>query len=111
MSLTGQSFNIGEIIYSDLITRLTYKSRQKHVSYLRFVSCALDVLLDTEYAQDQKFGSLHNVLSNSDFTKDPSKVTPIELTASMIVVNNLESLVSSLPTSGKKKKKKSQTVS
>ncbi|GKE77278.1 hypothetical protein Tco_1543398 [Tanacetum coccineum] len=87
----------GEIIYSDLITRLTYKSRQKYVSYPRFVSCALEVLLGTEYTQDDKFGSLPNVLSNSNFTKDLSKVIPIEFTASMIAVTNLESSVSPLP--------------
>ncbi|GKE10821.1 hypothetical protein Tco_1414372, partial [Tanacetum coccineum] len=64
-----------------------------------------------KYTQDENFGSLPNVLSNSNFTKDPSKVITIELTVSMIVVNNLESLVTPLPFSGKKKKKKSQTVS
>ncbi|GJV95492.1 hypothetical protein Tco_1547069 [Tanacetum coccineum] len=82
--ITGTKVDIWEIIYSDLITRLTNKSRQKYVSYPRFVSCALEVLLGTEYAQDEKFGSLPNVLSNSNFTKDPSKVTTIELTASMM---------------------------
>ncbi|GJX63520.1 hypothetical protein Tco_0296420 [Tanacetum coccineum] len=81
---TRTKVDIGEIIYSDLITRLTYKSRQKYVSYPRFVSCALEVLLGTEYTQDDKFGSLPNVLSNSNFTKDLSKVIPIEFTASMI---------------------------
>ncbi|GJV40125.1 retrovirus-related pol polyprotein from transposon TNT 1-94 [Tanacetum coccineum] len=109
--LTRTKVDIGEIIYSDLVTRITSKSRQKHVSYTRFVSCAIKVLLGTEYTQDQKFRSLPNVLSNSNFTKDPSNVTLIELTALMIAVNNLESLVSLITTSGKKKKKKSQTVS
>ncbi|GKA06842.1 hypothetical protein Tco_0686066 [Tanacetum coccineum] len=109
--ITGTKVDIREIVYSDLITRLTNKSRQKYVSYPRFVSCALKELLGTEYAQEEKFGSLPNVLSNSNFTKDPSKVTPIKLTASMIVVNNLESLVSQLLFCGKKKKTKSQTVS
>ncbi|GKE68059.1 hypothetical protein Tco_1526131, partial [Tanacetum coccineum] len=41
---------------------------------------------------------------------DPSKVTEIELTASMIAVNKQKDLVSPLPFSGKKKKVKSQTV-
>ncbi|GJR50376.1 retrovirus-related pol polyprotein from transposon TNT 1-94 [Tanacetum coccineum] len=36
--------------------------------------------------------------------QDPSKLSDIELKASMIVVNNLETLVSPLPFSGKKKK-------
>nr|GEV83751.1 retrovirus-related Pol polyprotein from transposon TNT 1-94 [Tanacetum cinerariifolium] len=109
--LTGTKVDIDEIIYSDFVTRLTAKSRQKYISYPRFVSCALEVLLGNKYAQDQKFRSLPNVLSNSNFTKDQSKVTLIELTASMIVVNNLESPVSPFLTFGKKKKIKSQTVS
>ncbi|GJR77070.1 hypothetical protein Tco_0089435 [Tanacetum coccineum] len=46
-------------------------------------------------------------MSNLNLTKDPSKVTPIELTASMIAVNNLESSVPPLPFSGKKKNTKS----
>ncbi|GKD64606.1 hypothetical protein Tco_1306714 [Tanacetum coccineum] len=86
------------------------KSRQRYISYPRFVSCALEELLGSDYPQDQKFRNLPNVLSQTNFTKNPSKVTPIELTASMIDVINLESLVTPLPCSEKKKKKKSQTV-
>ncbi|GKA78403.1 hypothetical protein Tco_0784940 [Tanacetum coccineum] len=41
---------------------------------------------------------------------DPSKVTDIELTSHMIIVNNQKDLVSPLPIFGKKKKVKSQTV-
>ncbi|GJW16881.1 hypothetical protein Tco_0024317 [Tanacetum coccineum] len=95
---TRTKVDIGEIIYSDLVTRLTNKSRQKYVSYRRFVLCALEVLLVIEYTQDKNFKSLSNVLSNSNFTKDPSKVTLIELMASMIAINNLESLVETPPT-------------
>ncbi|GJY23108.1 retrovirus-related pol polyprotein from transposon TNT 1-94 [Tanacetum coccineum] len=68
------------------------------------------MLLRSEYAQDQKFGSLLNALSQSNFTKDPSKVIPIKLTDSMIAINDLESLVTLLPYFVKKGKKKSQTV-
>ncbi|GJT50225.1 hypothetical protein Tco_0976382 [Tanacetum coccineum] len=46
--------------------------------------------LGAEYTKDEKFRSFPNVLSNSNFTKDPSKVTDIELTALMIAVNNGE---------------------
>ncbi|GKB12198.1 retrovirus-related pol polyprotein from transposon TNT 1-94 [Tanacetum coccineum] len=70
-----------------------------------FISYVLAELLGTEYAQDQKIGFLPGVQSNSNFSKDPSKVTEIELTASMIVVNNLETSVSTLLASRKKKKK------
>ncbi|GJV60886.1 hypothetical protein Tco_1466986 [Tanacetum coccineum] len=77
----GIKVDIGDIIYSDLITRLINKSRQKYVSYPRFVSCALKVLLGYYYTQDESFRSSPTILSNSNFSKDPSKVTPIELTA------------------------------
>ncbi|GJS16694.1 retrovirus-related pol polyprotein from transposon TNT 1-94 [Tanacetum coccineum] len=109
--LTGTTVDIGDIIYSDLVTKLTNKSRLKYVSYPRFISCILSKLLGTEYTQDQNFRFLPRVLSNSNFSKDPSKVTKIELTATMIAVNNQEYSVSPLSFSGKKKKGKSQTVS
>ncbi|GKE53121.1 hypothetical protein Tco_1488277, partial [Tanacetum coccineum] len=108
--ITGNKVDIGEIIYSDLVTKLLNKSRQIYVSYPRFISCALQVLLGYDYTQDVKFRFLPDILSNSNFTKDPSKVHNIELTAHMIVVNNQKDLVSPLPFSGKKKKVKSQTV-
>nr|GEW41391.1 retrovirus-related Pol polyprotein from transposon TNT 1-94 [Tanacetum cinerariifolium] len=43
--ITGTEVDIGEIIYSDLVTKLLNKSRLKYVSYPRFISCALHVLL------------------------------------------------------------------
>ncbi|GKF71185.1 hypothetical protein Tco_0207299, partial [Tanacetum coccineum] len=49
-------------------------------------------------------------MSNSNFSKDPSKFTPIELTAFMVAVNNREHSVSLLPFTIKKKKRKSQTM-
>ncbi|GJS65873.1 hypothetical protein Tco_0680437 [Tanacetum coccineum] len=69
-----------------------------------------EVLLDTQYTQDEKFKSLHGILGNSNFLKDPSKVTEIELTAHMIAVNIQKDSVSPLPFSEKKKKVKSLTV-
>ncbi|GJU85701.1 hypothetical protein Tco_1293247 [Tanacetum coccineum] len=53
---------------------------------------------------------LPGILSNSNFTKDPSKVTDIELTAYMIDVNSQKDSVSPLPLAAKPKKGKSQTV-
>ncbi|GJS37813.1 hypothetical protein Tco_0536195 [Tanacetum coccineum] len=108
--LTRLKLDIGEIIYSNLVTRLTNMSRQKYVSYPRFVSCTLEVLLGPDYTQDESFGSSPTILSNSNFSKDPSKVTPIELTAFMVVVNSYENSVNPLPFTAKKKKGKSQTV-
>ncbi|GJZ40227.1 hypothetical protein Tco_0586790 [Tanacetum coccineum] len=56
--ITGTKVNIGEIIYTDLITKLLNKSRLKYVSYPRFISYVLQVLLGSEYTQDKKFGFL-----------------------------------------------------
>ncbi|GJZ72761.1 hypothetical protein Tco_0636907 [Tanacetum coccineum] len=53
--ITGTEVDVGEIIYSDLATKLLNKSRMKYVSYPRFISCALQVLLGSEYTQDKKF--------------------------------------------------------
>ncbi|GJT71597.1 hypothetical protein Tco_1030883 [Tanacetum coccineum] len=108
--ITRTKVSIGEIIYNDIVTKLTSKSRQKYVSYPRFISCALEVLLDSDYTQDETFGSSLTIMSNSNFSKDPSKVTKIELTTPMIAVNNQKDLVSPLPFSRKKQKVKSQTV-
>nr|GEX81065.1 retrovirus-related Pol polyprotein from transposon TNT 1-94 [Tanacetum cinerariifolium] len=101
--------DIEEIIYSDLVTKLLNKSRLRYVSYARFISYALEVLLGLEYTQDEKFRYLHGIQSNFNFSKDPSKVTKIEFTAYIIAVNNKKDLVSPLPLSAKKKKGKSQT--
>ncbi|GJX17613.1 hypothetical protein Tco_0218445 [Tanacetum coccineum] len=108
--ITRTQVDIGEIIYSDLVTKLLNKSRLKYVSYPRFISCALQVLLGSDYTQDENFRFLPGILSNSNFTKDPSKVTDIKLTAHMIVVNNQKDLVSPLPLSAKPKKGKSWTM-
>ncbi|GJU33014.1 hypothetical protein Tco_1176603 [Tanacetum coccineum] len=43
--ITRTEVDIGEIIYSDLVTKLLNKSRLKYVSYPRFILCALQVLL------------------------------------------------------------------
>nr|GEU47372.1 Toll/interleukin-1 receptor (TIR) domain-containing protein [Tanacetum cinerariifolium] len=53
---------------------------------------------------------LPGIMSDSNFTKDSSKVTEIELTAHMIVVNNQRDLVSPPHLSAKLKKGKSQTM-
>ncbi|GJT32177.1 hypothetical protein Tco_0922596 [Tanacetum coccineum] len=83
--IIGTQVDIGEIIYSDLVTKLLNKSRLRYVSYPRFISCALEALLGLEYTRDEKFRYLPGILSNFNFSKDLSKVTKIELTAHMIV--------------------------
>nr|GEU76727.1 hypothetical protein [Tanacetum cinerariifolium] len=108
--ITGTEVDIGEIIYSDLVTKLLNKFRLKYVSYPRFISCVLQVLLGSEYTQDKKFGFLPPILSNSNFTKDPSKVTDIELMTHMVAVNNQRDSVSPPPLVAKPKKRKSETM-
>ncbi|GKE33333.1 hypothetical protein Tco_1452655 [Tanacetum coccineum] len=107
--ITGTKVNTREIIYSDVATKLTSKSRHKSVSYPRLISFALEVLLGSDNTPDETFGSSPTILSNSNFSKDLSKVTEIELTAPMIAVNNQKDSMSPLPFSGKKKKVKSPT--
>ncbi|GJS31767.1 hypothetical protein Tco_0492387 [Tanacetum coccineum] len=108
--ITRTEVVIWEIIYSDLVTKLLNKSRMKYVSYPRFISCDLQVLLGSEYTQDKKFRFLPPILSKSNFTKDPSKVTDIELTTHMIAVNNWKDSVSPPHLVAKPKKGKSQTM-
>ncbi|GJZ05666.1 hypothetical protein Tco_0539459 [Tanacetum coccineum] len=43
-----------------------------------------NMLLGPEYTKDESFRSSPTILSNSNFSKDPSKVTPIEFTAFMV---------------------------
>ncbi|GKB33805.1 hypothetical protein Tco_0873206 [Tanacetum coccineum] len=45
------------------LSKLTNKSRKKYVSYPRFVSCALEVLLGSDYTQDESFGSSPSILN------------------------------------------------
>nr|GEW83521.1 retrovirus-related Pol polyprotein from transposon TNT 1-94 [Tanacetum cinerariifolium] len=108
--IIGTEVDIGEIIYSDLVTKLLNKSRLKYVSYPRFISCALQVLLGSDYTRDENFCFLPCILSSFNFTKDPSKVPDIKLTAYMIAVNNQKDSVSPLPLASKPKKEKSQIV-
>ncbi|GJT36993.1 hypothetical protein Tco_0936858 [Tanacetum coccineum] len=84
--------------------------RLKYISYPGFISCALQVLLGLDYTQDENFRFLPDILSNSNFTNYPPKVTNIELTAHIIVVNNLWDSVSPPPLTAKPKKGKSHTV-
>ncbi|GJS49016.1 hypothetical protein Tco_0599137 [Tanacetum coccineum] len=65
---------------------LDYKTFVLHGNYssTEFISCTLEVLLGSDYTQDESFGSSPTILSNLNFSKDPSKVTQIELTAFMV---------------------------
>nr|GEZ94068.1 hypothetical protein [Tanacetum cinerariifolium] len=67
--ITGTEVDIREIIYSDLVTKLLNKSRLKYVSYPRFISCALKVLLGSEYTQDKKFRDITSTTLDEGMTK------------------------------------------
>ncbi|GKB41374.1 hypothetical protein Tco_0886316 [Tanacetum coccineum] len=68
--ITGTEVDIGEIIYSDLVTKLLNKSRMKYVSYPRFISCALQVLLGTG-AKYQTFADIQAyMLFEDDLDKE-----------------------------------------
>ena len=49
--ITGVKIDIGEVIFNDLVNRLMKESRQKYVSYPRFLSCAIERLLGPDYEQ------------------------------------------------------------
>ncbi|GKD47145.1 hypothetical protein Tco_1271790, partial [Tanacetum coccineum] len=69
-------------------------------------SCALGVLPGPDYTQDESFGSSPTILSNSNFSKDPSKVNPIELIDFMVAVNKREHSGPEAPESLPQKRKK-----
>ncbi|GJR35554.1 zinc finger, CCHC-type containing protein [Tanacetum coccineum] len=61
----------GEIIYNDHVTRLTDIPRKKYVAYLRFISCVLEMLLNTDYIHDKSFGSTPTVLMSTGHVPSP----------------------------------------
>ncbi|GJT00838.1 hypothetical protein Tco_0822007 [Tanacetum coccineum] len=76
-----------------------------------YTGCNMDrkITLGSDFTQDKKFGFLPPILSNSNFTKDPSKVIDIELKAHMITINNRRDSVSPPPLAPKLKKGKDTT--
>nr|GEY15336.1 hypothetical protein [Tanacetum cinerariifolium] len=108
--ITGTEVDRREIIYSDLVTKLLNKSRLKYVSYPRFISCALQVLLGSEYTQDKKFRFLPLISSNFNFAKDPSKVTDIELSAHIIAGPKASGTLSKKSKTPKSKKPTTKTM-
>ncbi|GJT18619.1 hypothetical protein Tco_0877325 [Tanacetum coccineum] len=79
---------------------------QQMIAYYLITRTEVDIgeiiykeLLGPEYTQDENFGNLPGILSNSNFSKDPSKVTDIELTIHIVV---------GLETSGALSKKRKQ---
>nr|GEW46633.1 hypothetical protein [Tanacetum cinerariifolium] len=77
-----------------------------------YVSHPSPEILDRNHSSTEQLNSIKQLVAYCLLTgtKDSSKVTPIELTAFMVAVNNNEKLVNPLHFSIKKKKRKSQTV-
>nr|GEV63933.1 hypothetical protein [Tanacetum cinerariifolium] len=76
--LTGTKIDMGEIIFSDLVTRLMAKSRQIYVSYPRFVSCARERLSGFDYSQDKKFRNLPNALKGNTQPAIKGSYSPLD---------------------------------
>nr|GFC18701.1 hypothetical protein [Tanacetum cinerariifolium] len=81
--LTRAMIDIGEIIFNDLVSRLTEKPRKKYVAYPRFLSCVLESLLGSNYNQSAALRSTPSVLSKLNFHRNSSEVPLIELTEHM----------------------------
>ena len=82
--IEGRKIDLGEIIFRDLIAKLGGKSRQKLMSYPRFISCALNDLLGSEYVKPDSVGFEPDVLHKANYSRDPSEVTPVALTTYML---------------------------
>ncbi|GJY50705.1 hypothetical protein Tco_0441552 [Tanacetum coccineum] len=92
--LRRAKIDIGEIIFNDLVSRLTEKPRKKYVAYPRFLSCVLESLLVSDYNHNAALGSTPSVLSKLNFHRNSSEVPPIELTEHMLSVVSHQASVS-----------------
>ncbi|GJR88478.1 putative zinc finger, CCHC-type containing protein [Tanacetum coccineum] len=84
--LTRTKIDIGEIIFNKLVARLNEVPRKKHMSYPRFIACVLEEKLGAKYAQDPSLGSTPWILSKPNYSRNPSEVTPVDLTTYMLRV-------------------------
>jgi hypothetical protein len=104
--LEGIKIDPGEIIFKDLIANLGGKSRQKLMSYHRFISCALQDLLGSEYIKPDGIGFEPEVLHKTNYSRDPTEVTPITLTTYMLTAIQGDNKISHVPSPTKKVKRK-----
>nr|GEX30327.1 retrovirus-related Pol polyprotein from transposon TNT 1-94 [Tanacetum cinerariifolium] len=113
VSKRTRTLGVCQILGGKLVLDVNYSfteqvnSIQQLLSYCLITGSEVDIGFD--YTQDENFGFLPGILSNSNFTKDPSKVIDTELMA-MIVVNNQRDSVSPLSLAAKPKKEKSHTM-
>ncbi|GKE42511.1 hypothetical protein Tco_1469795, partial [Tanacetum coccineum] len=71
--LIEMKIDIREIIFNNLVTRLTDMPRKKYVSYPRFISYVLEHLLSLDYTQDATLGSTPSVLRPRGFRSTPKE--------------------------------------
>nr|GEX62914.1 ribonuclease H-like domain-containing protein [Tanacetum cinerariifolium] len=74
--ITRTEVNIREIIYSDLVTKLLSKSGLKYISYPRFISCALEVLLGFPSTLDDATHKSQPLLEGSGEDKNSKGFKP-----------------------------------
>ncbi|GKB68697.1 hypothetical protein Tco_0930109 [Tanacetum coccineum] len=94
-----------ELVLYPLQDKLTSGDKSLDLSAFKLSRLFLSLLSSGSSSCWRSYGA-----HNSNFTKDPSKVTDIELTDHMIVVNNQKDSVSPPPLVAKPKKGNSQTV-
>lgn len=104
--MEGRKIDLGEIIFRDLIAKLSGKSRQKLMSYPRFISCSLQDLLGSEYAKPEVVSFEPDVLHKANYSRDPLEVTPVALTTYMLSAIQGDKVVSPVPSPTKKVKRK-----
>nr|GEV52751.1 zinc finger, CCHC-type [Tanacetum cinerariifolium] len=98
-SSTSLDYNNGKYVANP-----TPKAVKKELGKIAINPSYLDITLD------ENFGFLPGIMSHSNFSKNPSKVTDIELMTHIIVVNSQKDSVSPLPLVAKPKKGKSHIV-
>ena len=76
------------------------------MSYPRFISCALQDLLGSEYIKPDGVGFEHEVLHKTNYSRDPSEVTPVALTTYMLTAIQGDNKISPVPSPTKKVKRK-----
>ena len=76
------------------------------MSYPRFISCALQDLLGSEYAKPDAVGFEPDVLHTANYSRDPLEVTPVTLTQYMRTAIQGDNIVSPIPSPAKKVKRK-----
>nr|GEW18667.1 hypothetical protein [Tanacetum cinerariifolium] len=74
--ITGTKVDIGEIIYNDLVTKLTSKSELKYVSYPRFMEVLLEIGDEIFKARDEMDEEVQRTYDEENQSPSPKKDQP-----------------------------------